>query len=96
MTQATQTGQATQIQTDKSYVAEETVKWNFTVPNSRKKMNLLTIGGMSVPGHWYGELGQYFVAWSPLLTYDKDQFEAVIKAYASKAKEPKEPHQQSH
>ena len=49
--------------------------WNFTVPpmNLRgAKMQLLTIGKVSVNGTWQGALGQYFVAWAPLLKIPKD------------------------
>lgn len=62
---------------------EETIEWNFSVPPSamRGKMQLLTIGGISVDGNWYGALGQYFVAWHKLVKYDKAKFNAVIQSY---------------
>jgi hypothetical protein len=71
----------------KGYHASEVVTWNFTVPPPHKKsgkLQLLTIGGISVSGSWYGELGENFVAWSDLLKYDKDLFNATVEAYRSK------------
>lgn len=42
--------------------------WRYSIPPNRGvKMVLRTIGNVAVIGHWYGHLGQYFVAWSPLL-----------------------------
>ena len=41
--------------------------WRKSVPQSTgAKMLLRTIGGIAVIGHWYGVLGQHFVAWCPL------------------------------
>lgn len=61
------------------------IEWNFTVPpaGKRGKLQLLTIGGISVPGAWYGDLGQYFVAWHELVKYDQNKFDAVLNAYKS-------------
>jgi hypothetical protein len=47
--------------------------WIYEKPTSRGKMQLLTIGGISVTGTWYGEVGEHFMAWSPLLKRDKDK-----------------------
>lgn len=41
--------------------------WRYTVAPAGKKVQLLTIGNVCVLGQWYGALGQYFNAWSPLL-----------------------------
>lgn len=35
-------------------------------PHGGAKVLLLTIGGVCVVGSWYGELGRYFTAWSPM------------------------------
>ncbi|NSX14976.1 hypothetical protein HTY52_12910 [Cupriavidus taiwanensis] len=48
-------------------------------PNRGAKVQLLTVGGISTTGQWYGELGQYLLAWAPLLERDKAR-EAVILA----------------
>lgn len=56
-------------------VTAETQTWVFDTPplNIRgSKMQLLTIGKVSVMGKWSGTLGQYFVAWAPLLKIPKD------------------------
>jgi hypothetical protein len=61
-----------------------TLSWSFTLPPSSirsGKMQLLTIGGICVTGSWYGQLGEYFVAWAPLLKIDHDAFAATIEAY---------------
>lgn len=66
---------------------QATVTWSFTEPPSTirsSKLQLLTIGAICVTGTWYGELGEYFVAWAPLLKIDKDLFNATIQAYQTK------------
>lgn len=48
----------------------ESQTWNFEVPPANlrgSKMQLLTIGRVCVHGVWQGGLGEYFVAWAPLL-----------------------------
>lgn len=35
-------------------------------PHPGAKVLLLTVGGVCVTGHWYGDLGEAFVAWSPM------------------------------
>lgn len=50
-------------------------EWTFDVPPLAlrgAKMQLLTIGRVSVVGHWSGGLGQYFVGYAPLLKIPKD------------------------
>lgn len=57
--------------------------WHFEVPppNLRgKKMQLLTIGRVSVYGVWQGGLGEYFVGWAPLLAIPKDIPATVFQA----------------
>ena len=56
---------------NKSYVAapQSGQVWTYAVPSQKnKKMQLLTIGNVCVYGHWYGELGEAFKAWAPLLS----------------------------
>lgn len=56
--------------TGKSYIAgpQNEQYWRYEVPAQRSvKMQLKTVGGVCVVGHWYGELGFAFVAWAPLL-----------------------------
>ncbi len=53
--------------------------WIYEKPTRGGKMQLLTIGCVSVTGDWKGELGEMFLAWSPLLKRDK-QKEANILA----------------
>lgn len=60
--------------TTKSYIAapKHDQHWRFEVPRQKSaKMQLLTIGGTSVVGHWYGALGFAFVAWAPLLKVEE-------------------------
>lgn len=41
--------------------------WRYEVcPNRGAKVLLLTVGEVCVIGHWYGALGDAFVAWCPL------------------------------
>jgi hypothetical protein len=57
--------------------------WNFEAPPAQlksAKMQLLTIGGVAVIGHWYGVFGQYFVGWAPLLKVPQDM-KKHVKAY---------------
>ena len=35
-------------------------------PHGGAKVLLLTVHGICVTGSWYGNLGQYFQAWSPM------------------------------
>lgn len=35
-------------------------------PHGGAKVLLLTVGNVCVVGQWYGELNQFFVAWSPM------------------------------
>jgi hypothetical protein len=60
----------------KSYHTAPNVQqtWTFANPPQSlrgQKMQLLTVGGISVVGNWYGEFGQYFVGFAPLLQVDK-------------------------
>ncbi len=81
------------ISTDKHYHAEapQTIEWNFRIPPSQlksAKLQLLTIGGISVTGVWEGELGQYYVAWAPMMKYDKSEFNRVVEAYRQSRTQP--------
>lgn len=43
------------------------VYWREYKPlSTTTKMLLLTVGGVSVIGCWYGEYGEAFIGWSPL------------------------------
>lgn len=65
---------------EQEHIAAAPTDWIYDVPANRgAKVQLLTIGGISVTGQWYGELGQYFMAWAPLLKRDKRR-EAEILA----------------
>lgn len=49
--------------------------WVFDLPPSNlraSKLQLLTIGRVSVYGNWTGHLGEHFVAYAPLLKVPKD------------------------
>jgi hypothetical protein len=53
--------------------------WRYSIPKMKGKlMWLLTVGGKSVPGIWYGELGQYLIAWCPLIQRDKELEEKLF------------------
>lgn len=48
------------------------IHWHYTVPDNRAaKVQLLTVGRVAVHGHWYGELGEAFIAWAPMPRRDK-------------------------
>lgn len=54
---------------DKSYIAAKPgqVYWRHEkCPHRSSKVLLLTVGGICVTGSWYGDVGQYFLAWSPM------------------------------
>jgi hypothetical protein len=43
--------------------------WFFVIPEDidlQDNVMLLTVCGVSVLGKWSGEVGEYFVAWSPI------------------------------
>ena len=53
-----------------NYCATTEQVWSFTLPPTPmrgQRLQLLTIGGVSVFGNWYGKLGEFFVAWAPIL-----------------------------
>jgi len=55
--------------TTKDYIAAPPgdVYWRHEAcPHLGKRVLLLTVGGVAIIGHWYGELGQYLTAWCPL------------------------------
>jgi hypothetical protein len=48
------------------------IRWHYSVPcKPNSKMQLLTVGGTQVIGTWYGKLGEYFLAYAPLIQRDK-------------------------
>lgn len=56
------------------------VYWRHEVcPNGGAKVLLRTIGGTCVVGQWYGALGQYFTAWSPM---PKDGYPPAVIQHA--------------
>lgn len=61
-----------------------TIGWTFEKPDLTmlySKMQLLTIGGVCVHGVWSGKVGQYYVAWAPLLPIDHVAFnDALLKS----------------
>lgn len=47
--------------------------WRYEIPENRSaKVQLLTVGGIAVHGHWYGAFGEAFIAWCPLPKRDKE------------------------
>lgn len=47
---------------EKSLVAN----WNFSIPPANiadRKLFVLTIMGIAIPGIWYGKVGEHFSAW---------------------------------
>jgi hypothetical protein len=87
MTQSiTPTPAQTNFPTQKNYHAtdKQSQEWSFSLPPIHlrsAKMQLLTIGGISVSGVWSGDVGEYFVAWAPLLKVDHAQFALVMEHY---------------
>jgi hypothetical protein len=66
-----------------TYIAQDRLnarmQWRYEVaPHRGAKVQLLTIGGMSVVGTWYGELGEAFLAWAPLLKRDKAREREIL------------------
>ena len=48
------------------------IRWHYSKPeNTGAKMILLTIGKIAVFGNWYGEVGELYIAWSPMPKRDK-------------------------
>lgn len=46
------------------------------------KLNLLTVGGVSVVGHWAKDAG--FIAWAPLIRItDKQAFQTALKYFSA-------------
>ena len=73
-----------QANTSKNYLTapQSEQYWHRSLPVLRgKKMQLLTIGGICVVGQWYGDLGQAFVAWAPLL---KDEPQVIPVDYTAR------------
>ncbi len=71
--------------------------WIYEKPTRGGKMQLLTIGCVSVTGDWKGELGEMFLAWSPLLKRDKQKEAAILanrkpRVIHVKPVEPPKPH----
>lgn len=64
-------------------VAGQAAAWIYEKPRQKGKMHLLTIGCISVTGDWKGELGEFFLAWSPLLKRDKQKEAEIIAARKS-------------
>ncbi len=61
-------------------MAGQAAAWIYEVPERRGKMHLLTVGCVSVTGDWKGELGEFYLAWSPLLKRDKEKEAAIVAA----------------
>lgn len=59
-------------------MAGQAAAWIYEVPARKGKMHLLTVGCVSVTGDWKGELGEFYLAWSPLLKRDKEKEAAIV------------------
>lgn len=58
----------------------------YSVPKrTDQDVLLLTVGGVLVSGKWYGEIGQYFVAWMPMPRVLKDKVEELVRTYKERA-----------
>jgi hypothetical protein len=56
----------------KDYLSAPVVAWSYEKPRfPGAKMMLLTVGCVLVTGTWYGEVGEYFLAWAPMPKRDK-------------------------
>jgi len=60
------------------HISAPATDWIYEKPERNGKMQLLTIGGISVTGSWRGELGEFYFAWAPLLRRNKAR-EAEIR-----------------
>jgi hypothetical protein len=47
-------------------------------PTKSAKMLLLTTGCVLVPGHWYGDLGEFFLGWAPMPRRNKQREEEIL------------------
>lgn len=56
------------------------VYWRYEVPDTTATVLLLTIGRVAMKGPWSGEMGQYYIAWSPLPKRDKALEDQLIEA----------------
>jgi len=65
---------------NETYVAAEHTEWVYEKPKRGGKTLLLTIGGICLTGNWTGELGQYFMAWAPMLKRNKVLEAEILKA----------------
>lgn len=53
--------------------ADSDLNWRYEVaPNTDSKVNLLTIGRIAASGNWYGDYGEFFIAWAPLPKRNKE------------------------
>lgn len=46
-----------------------TQEWHFEAPTIVERsvvIQLLTIAGVSVPGRWSGQIGQFYTGWAPI------------------------------
>lgn len=52
--------------------------WRYSVPEDKaSKMHLLTVGFVAIHGSWYGDYGQYLIAWAPMPKRDKETERAL-------------------
>ncbi len=65
-------------------IAAEPAGWVYEKPKKNGKMQLLTIGGVAVSGTWRGEVGDFYLAWAPLLKRDKVKEAEILKIAAAK------------
>lgn len=60
--------------TEQAVLTAPASSWRYEEPlRTDAKVLLLTVGRVAVVGNWCGELGQFFVAWSPLPKRDKQR-----------------------
>lgn len=71
----------------KSYITgePEDIYFRYEEPAHKgKKCLLLTVGGVLVVGSWSGELGEHYLAWSPMMKRDKEKEEQIRQTFKMK------------
>lgn len=62
------------------------IDWVYSEPEEKgATMLLLTVGGCLVKGVWYGELGEYLVAWAPMPKRDKETEFKIKRIWRSRS-----------
>lgn len=65
--------------------------WRYSEPPHRgAKLILLTIGGSLVTGQWTGEVGEAFLAWSPMIKRDHNKEREIMERISQRNREKRD------